>query len=176
MKRWAYVLPLLVVAAMVVVLFVGLSLDPREVDSPLIGKPAPAFALPALGQDRLLSEADLAQGVTLLNVWASWCPSCRIEHPVLMELARQPGIRIFGLNYKDDPADAQQWLQRHGDPYVASAMDRDGAVGLDWGVYGAPETFVLDDAGVVRAKRIGPVTWDWINSELMPLIAQGGGQ
>ncbi len=172
MKRLLIVAPLLVVLALILVLGRGLSLDPREVDSPLIGKPAPAFALPALHGGEELSQATLAREVSLFNVWASWCVACRAEHDILVELGRRPDIHLYGLNYKDRPEEARQWLQRHGNPYRASAMDRDGRVGLDYGVYGVPETFVVDRAGRIRGKRIGPMTWQYVNEELLPLLRQ----
>lgn len=169
-RRWTQALPLALLGGLILLLFLGLSLDPREVDSPLIGQPAPDFSLPTLQGEATLSTADLASGVTLFNVWGSYCVPCLAEHPILVELARRRDIRIFGLNYKDVPQEAVRWLTRHGNPYVASGIDRDGAVGLDWGVYGVPETFVIDRQGIVRAKRVGPITWPWVNDELLPLI------
>ena len=172
MKKFLIAAPLLLVLALIVALGRGLSLDPREVDSPLIGKPAPQFALPILGGDGMLSEATLSEQVSLFNVWASWCVACRAEHPILVELGKRPDIYLYGLNYKDEPQAAQRWLQRHGNPYRASGMDRDGQVGIDWGVYGVPETFVVDKRGVVRDKHIGPLTWAYVNEQLLPLLRQ----
>ncbi len=156
-----------------IMLGVGLKLNPREVPSPFIGKPAPAFSLPQLHQPaRSLSPADLVGQVWVLNVWASWCVACRVEHPLLVELSRQKQVPIYGLNYKDDPRNALEWLQKFGDPYTASALDANGRVGIDYGVYGVPETFVIDKAGVVRFKHIGPVTNEVWLRDLQPLIRQ----
>lgn len=164
--------PLIVLLALIVVLWRGLSLDPREVDSPLLGKPAPAFTLPVLGGDQMLSQDLFLGRVSLLNVWASWCVACRAEHGILNALSEQPGMTIYGLNYKDDVEDAKRWLAERGNPYTTTLRDSDGLVGIDWGVYGVPETFVVDKHGVIRAKRIGPLTWDYVNQDLLPLIAQ----
>jgi len=166
-------LPLAVFALLAIVLGVGLTLNPREVPSPFIGKPAPAFSLPQLHQPaRSLAPADLIGQVWVLNVWASWCVACRVEHPLLVELSRQKQVPIYGLNYKDDPRNALEWLQKFGDPYTASALDANGRVGIDYGVYGVPETFVIDKAGVVRFKHIGPVTNEVWLRDLQPLIRQ----
>lgn len=179
--RIRFLLPFFVFAALAGLLLVGLQLDPREVPSPLIGRPAPAFEAPALGDDaRLLSERTLTEaGPFLFNVWASWCVACRHEHPLLMSLSRKGGVPIFGLNYKDDADDARAWLARYGDPYVATAFDPRGHVGLEWGVYGVPETFLIDASGVVRYKHIGPLTAEAVERELLPrlrsLAAEGGG-
>ncbi len=170
MKRLKFAFPLVLVAALVVVLGRGLSLDPRKVDSPLIGKPAPAFSLPTLAGDQPLSHETLAQQVSLLNVWASWCVACRAEHDILVALGKRDDVHLFGLNYKDNADDATQWLRQHGNPYIASAHDLAGLVGIDWGVYGVPETFVIDKRGIVRAKHIGPLTWPYVNQELLPLL------
>ncbi len=170
--RW---LPLAAFVLIAAFLGVGLTLNPREVPSPLIDKPAPAFALPELHvSDRVMSPEGLRGRVWLLNVWASWCSSCRVEHPVLMDLARSNRIPVYGLNYKDGRDAALQWLRRHGDPYVASAFDADGRVGIDYGVYGAPETFLVDAQGVIRYKHIGPLTPEVIEGKLMPLAKELG--
>jgi cytochrome c biogenesis protein CcmG/thiol:disulfide interchange protein DsbE len=160
MKRavW-FLLPLAAFLVLAAFLFRGLALNPREVPSPLIGKPAPAFARPQLHDAaKTFSQKDLAGQVWLLNVWASWCVACREEHPVLVELARQKAVPIVGLNYKDAPEDAKAWLKQFGDPYMLSVVDRDGRVGIDYGVYGVPETFLIDANGVIRHKQIGPLT------------------
>ncbi len=165
-----YLTPLLLFLALAGLLYKGLSLDPHRVPSPLIGKPAPAFSLPRLQQpDAVLSSDDLKGKVSLLNVWATWCVACRAEHPLLVQLARQ-GVPIYGLNYKDKRPDAQRWLQRYGNPYLANAFDADGRVGIDWGVYGTPETFVIDKRGVIRFKQIGPLTREVIDRTLLPLL------
>jgi cytochrome c biogenesis protein CcmG/thiol:disulfide interchange protein DsbE len=167
-----YLTPLVLFLALAGLLYKGLALNPREVPSPLIGKPAPEFTLPELKDtSRQLSHSDFLGKVSLLNVWATWCVSCRAEHPLLMQLARQ-GVTIYGLDYKDSREDAKRWLQRFGDPYVANAFDADGRVGIDWGVYGTPETFVIDQNGIIRHKHIGPLTEEAIQREILPLIQQ----
>lgn len=173
-----FLLPLAIVGGLLAILAIGLTLDPRKVPSPLIGKPVPTFALPLLTQpDRLFSDADLRGQVTLVNVWASWCVACREEHAQIKRLADEFGLRIVGLNYKDEPADAQAWLARFGNPYAAIPTDRHGRVGIDWGVYGVPETFVIDAAGIIRYKHIGPVTSQDITDHILPAVrASGGGQ
>jgi cytochrome c biogenesis protein CcmG/thiol:disulfide interchange protein DsbE len=164
-------LPLLAFVALAAVLGVGLQLNPREVPSPFIDKPAPAFSLPLVHEpQRQLSTQELKGQVWLLNVWASWCVACRVEHPLLVELSRKNAVPIYGLNYKDDRRAAMEWLRQFGDPYVASLSDRDGRVGIDYGVYGVPETFVIDRAGVVRHKHIGPVTPEVWERDLLPLV------
>jgi cytochrome c biogenesis protein CcmG/thiol:disulfide interchange protein DsbE len=165
--------PLAAFAALAVVLGIGLTLKPREVPSPFIGQPAPPFMLPRLDDPvRSLTAAELQGQVWVLNVWASWCAPCREEHPLLVALARQQQVPIYGLNYKDDPRNAQEWLLRLGDPYQASAVDRDGRASIDYGVYGVPESFVIDRAGVVRFKHIGPLTQEVWQRDLLPLIRQ----
>ena len=169
MKR--YLLPLIVFAVLVGFLAVGLNLKPREVPSPLIDKPAPAFKLARLdAPGQQIGVQDLQGKVWLLNVWASWCVACRVEHPLLVELARQGTVPIYGLNYKDKRDAALGWLGQHGNPYVASLFDGDGLVGIDYGVYGVPETFVIDKAGVIRMKHIGPVTPEVLRDEILPLV------
>lgn len=149
-------LPLIIFALLAMTLFRGLSLDPTAMPSALIDQPLPTFSLPALGGNSMLSEANLQGQVALLNVWATWCVSCRVEHPYLKQLADQ-GIPIYGLNYKDDDALAVGWLTELGNPYRATIADREGTLGLDLGVYGAPETYLLDASGVVRYRHVGVV-------------------
>ena len=169
MKKFA--LPLIVFLVIVGFLAVGLRLDPREVPSPYIGKAAPDFRVPKLHEpDATISPADMKGQVWLLNVWASWCVSCRAEHEVVTRLARTREVPIFGLNYKDEREDAIGWLKRLGNPYEASAFDRKGDVGIDWGVYGVPETFVIDRQGVIRHKHIGPLTEQSVKDTIMPLV------
>ena len=166
-----FVIPLLGFAALVGLLAVGLKLDPHEVPSPLIGKPAPAFSVPQLRDPQTqLSERNLHGNVALLNVWASWCGGCRKEHPLLVELAAQRKLPIYGLDYKDESTDALRWLAQYGDPYTAIGFDARGQVGLDYGVYGVPETYVLDRRGVIRYKHIGPLTREVLDNTLLPLI------
>jgi len=163
-----FLIPAAGLAGLIVLFAVGLTRDPSKIPSPLIGKPAPVFDLPTPEGGRL-ALATLQGQPVLVNFWASWCTPCLQEHPLLMELARS-GVRIVGLNYKDDPAAAAQWLARHGNPFVTIAQDRDGRVGLDWGVYGVPETFVLDAQGVIRHKHIGPLTREAWQTELALLL------
>ncbi len=166
-----YGVPIGVFLILVAFLFIGLGLNPREVPSPLIGKPAPDFQLPSVtAPQEQVGLEDLSREVSLFNVWASWCVSCRQEHPLLVELSRQGVVPIYGLNYKDERGDAVRWLRSLGDPYRASAYDVDGRVGLDWGVYGVPETFVVDREGIIRHKHTGPVTPQVWEQELLPLI------
>ena len=172
-----FAVPILVLAALVAVLVVGLNRDPSLVPSPLIGKPAPEFSLPRLDDSsKLLSRADLLGDVSLVNVWATWCAGCRQEHPYLVTLARTGGVRIFGLNWKDDDTLARQWLEQLGNPYAATGVDQDGRVAIDWGVYGAPETFLLDAAGNVLYKHIAPLSPEVWETEFAPRIrkARGG--
>ncbi|MBQ0929848.1 DsbE family thiol:disulfide interchange protein [Ideonella sp. 4Y16] len=159
-------------------LFVGLSRDPREVPSPLVGKSAPPFAAPTLADaQQRISREDLLGRAWVLNVWASWCGACRDEHPVLVEWSRRPGqtVKLIGLNYKDQRADGLQWLRQLGNPYTTSIFDPDGRIGLDYGVYGVPETFVIDAQGVVRMKHIGPVTPEVLRDKIEPLLKQLNG-
>ncbi len=174
MKRpLRYLVPLVVFGVLVVFLGRGLFLNPREVPSPLIGKPAPEFTLPRLHNAAAqLSSRDLRGQVWLLNVWASWCVSCRQEHPLLVELSRQGIVPIYGLNYKDQREDAIRWLQELGDPYTASAYDVEGKVGFDYGVYGVPETYVIDKQGIIRYKQIGPITPEALQNKILPLVRE----
>jgi cytochrome c biogenesis protein CcmG, thiol:disulfide interchange protein DsbE len=171
MKGLRFIIPLAVFGVLVAFLAVGLKLNPREVPSPLIGKPAPAFALTHLGDaGKTLGRDDMQGKVWLLNVFASWCTPCLDEHPHLMALARQKQVPMIGLNYKDTRQNATQWLSRHGNPYEASLFDGDGRIGIDFGVYGVPETFVIDKQGVIRFKHVGPVTPDVIQKRIVPLV------
>jgi cytochrome c biogenesis protein CcmG/thiol:disulfide interchange protein DsbE len=168
-----FVIPLAVFAILLVFLFIGLGLNPREVPSPLVGKAAPPFQLAQLHKpESVFSREDMKGKVWLLNVWASWCVACRDEHPVLVELARANVLPIVGLNYKDKPEEGRAWLKQFGDPYLLSVMDRDGRVGIDFGVYGVPETFLIDRQGVIRFKQIGPVTPDVLNRKILPLVRE----
>jgi cytochrome c biogenesis protein CcmG/thiol:disulfide interchange protein DsbE len=168
---WRFGIPLLIFAALVALLAVGLTRDPSRVPSPLIGKPVPAFDLPRLTEpDRTLGLDDLKGQVSLLNVWGSWCVACRVEHPFLMELAARGTVPIYGLNYKDDRDQAMTWLNRYGNPYTASAFDPKGRVGIDLGVYGAPETYIVDAEGTIAFKQIGPITEEVWKNEMLPLI------
>lgn len=169
--RMRFVLPLMVFLIMVIFLGIGLKLDPHDVPSPLINQPAPAFTLPQLHAPQTpFSPADMKGKVWLLNVWASWCVSCRQEHEYLTAFARTTSVNLIGLNYKDEPANAMQWLARLGNPYQISISDRDGMAGLDWGVYGVPETFVIDKKGIVRHKQTGPLDPTILQTIIVPLI------
>jgi len=170
-------LPLGVFVLIVGFLAVGLKLDPREVPSPLIGKPAPAFELAVLDPPdkrvepaaRRFAPSDMRGKVWLLNVWASWCVSCREEHPVLVDFAKKGLLPVLGLNYKDRTEDAQRWLKQFGNPYQLSAVDADGRIGIDYGVYGVPETYLIDAEGVIRYKQIGPLTPAALEEKVLPL-------
>ena len=191
MNRYYWVLGAF--AALVVLLAIGLNLDPREVPSPLIGKPAPAFNLNVLSApDKTLGPKDMQGKVWLLNVWSSWCVSCRQEHPVLVDFSKNASVPLIGLSYKEVRGDgdfdmskmpandektlafqrANQWLAQHGNPYTLTVMDLDGRVGIDYGVYGVPETYVIDKAGIIRMKHTGPISPDVLAKKIMPLIAE----
>jgi cytochrome c biogenesis protein CcmG, thiol:disulfide interchange protein DsbE len=166
-----YLIPLGIFFVLVLFLGVGLTLNPREVPSPFIGRQAPSFKLPQLQEaEKSLSPQDMQGKVWLLNVWASWCVACREEHPLLVELSKTNVVPILGLNYKDQRTDALGWLQRFGNPYTVSIADVNGMVGIDYGVYGVPETFVIDKTGVIRYKQIGPVTREALDTKILPLI------
>jgi cytochrome c biogenesis protein CcmG/thiol:disulfide interchange protein DsbE len=171
MKR--YLLPLGLFVALALFLGVGLRLNPREIPSPFIGKPAPAFKLAQLADtEQTISPTDMVGQVWLLNVWASWCATCREEQPAMMAFAATGAVPIIGLNYKDARADGNMWLARFGNPYLKSAYDHDGRVGIDYGVYGVPETFVIDKRGVVRMKHIGALTQQVISEKILPLVKE----
>ena len=173
MKSLKFILPLLLFVGLALILAAGLGRDPKEVPSPLIGKPAPAFTLARLDDaQQSIKRDDLLGKVWVLNVWASWCVACREEHPLLVEFARRKTVPVYGLNYKDKRADGQRWLVQFGNPYDASLFDSDGKVGIDFGVYGVPETFVIDKLGVIRFKHIGPVTPAVLKDRIEPLLKQ----
>ncbi len=171
MKR--FLIPVILFAVLVGFLAVGLNLNPRDVPSPLIGKPAPQFELPQLQDaEKTFSPKQMLGQVWLLNVWASWCVSCRQEHPVLVEFAKSGAVPLYGLDYKDARADGQRWLEKFGNPYVLSAFDADGRVGIDYGVYGVPETYLIDKAGIIRYKHTGPLTSEAFRDKIMPLVRE----
>jgi cytochrome c biogenesis protein CcmG/thiol:disulfide interchange protein DsbE len=160
-------------AALVLLLAVGLRLDPRAVPSPLIGKPAPDFELPLLdAPDKRFSQKDMLGKVWILNVWASWCPPCLVEHPVITRIAQSGMAPVVGLNYKDMREDALPWLRRNGDPYQLVVFDANGRIGIDYGVYGVPETYVIDRRGLIRYKHIGPLTADAVQKKVEPLVKE----
>lgn len=166
-------IPLAVFIVLVVFLAIGLTRDPREIPSPLIGKPAPVFTAPVLdGGGAQFSAKDMQGKVWLLNTWASWCVACRQEHPLLVELAKAKILPIVGLDYKDQDAAGLQWLARYGNPYDISITDKDGRIGIDFGVYGVPESFLIDKTGLIRYKQIGPFTDEAIRDKLMPLVRE----
>jgi cytochrome c biogenesis protein CcmG/thiol:disulfide interchange protein DsbE len=169
MRFW----PFLVFMVLAIFLYVGLGLNPHEVPSPLINKPAPAFSLSQLHDPaKQFSTQDMKGKVWLLNVWASWCVSCREEHPILMDLARRNVLPIIGLDYKDKNEDGEAWLRNGGNPYTLVATDKEGRVGIDYGVYGVPETYLIDKQGVIRYKQIGAVTHQSLQEKILPLIAE----
>ena len=171
MKLLRYLIPLAFFGLLVAFFAVGLTRDPREVPSPLVDKPAPVFRLQQLHEPQLAFTPEEMKGkVWLLNVWASWCVSCRVEHPLLVDMSKKQLVPIVGLNYKDKREDGVQWLAKFGNPYALSAFDVDGKVGIDYGVYGVPETFVIDKHGVIRYKQIGPITPEALEKTLLPLI------
>ncbi len=175
MKALKFALPLGVFLLLAGFFAIGLMRDPREVPSPLIDKAAPAFKLDQLHEPKLAFTPENMKGkVWMLNVWASWCVSCRIEHPLLVEMSRANVVPIVGLNYKDKPGDGMQWLAKFGNPYVLSAQDPEGKVGIDYGVYGVPETFVIDKQGVIRYKQIGPITPEALEKKILPLLRSLG--
>jgi len=171
-RRW---LPLAIFLTLIGLLYAGIRLNeqrnPQVIPSPLIGKPAPAFALPDFKDpSRVITQAELRGAPYLLNVFGSWCPECRVEHPLITELARRGVVRVVGYNYKDEDADAKQWLARFGDPYHLIVVDRDGRGAFDWGIYGAPETFLVDAEGIVRFKHVGALTPQIVEREILPRL------
>jgi cytochrome c biogenesis protein CcmG/thiol:disulfide interchange protein DsbE len=173
MKSLRYLIPVALFFGILVFLYIGLGRDPQYVPSPLIGKPVPTFKLPLLtNTDKTFSSEDFKGKVSLVNVWASWCVSCRYEHQLLVDLANTTDVAIIGINYKDERADALQWLARLGNPYQATVFDYDGRVGIDWGVYGTPESFIVDTQGIIRYKHVGPLTAQDMQDKVMPMISE----
>lgn len=168
-----FLIPLAFFIGLLVLLAVGLKLNPREVPSPLIGKAAPAITLPELNRpDVVFSHKDMLGKVWVLNVWASWCVACREEHETLMQFSRTRLAPVLGLNYKDERIDGLRWLTQFGNPYERSLYDHEGLVGIDYGVYGVPETFVIDKRGVIRYKRIGILTPELLRDSIVPLLRE----
>ncbi len=168
-----YILPFVLFLILAGFLYVGLGLNPREVPSPLVGKPAPAFTLPLTDdQSRKFSSQDMKGKVWILNVWASWCTACKDEHPILMNLARQNILPIYGMDYKDKPEDGLAVLRANGNPYALVLSDSEGRVGIDYGVYVVPETYVIDKDGIIRYKQIGAVTLKALNEKILPLVKE----
>jgi len=171
LRALKYAIPLVVFVGLAIFFAVGLTHDPREIPSPFIDKPAPPFKLEQLHEaSRAFAPEDMKGKVWMLNVWASWCVSCRVEHPLLVDMSRKNLVPIVGLNYKDKREDGVAWLAKFGNPYALSAYDNEGRVGIDYGVYGVPETFVIDKAGVIRYKQIGPITPEALEKTILPLI------
>lgn len=171
-------LPLIAFIGLAVLLYAGIRLsetrDPNALPSPLIDRPAPEFTLPSLHQpERMISRSDLLGEPYLLNVWGSWCPACRLEHPFIERIAKSGEIRVIGFNYKDEREDALAWLRRFGDPYSDIIVDLDGRTGIQWGVYGAPETFLVDAEGIIRFKYVGPMNPEIYEREIRPRIGAG---
>ena len=172
-KRWRLFLPLIGFFVICGFLYQGLKLEPSKLPSALIGKPFPAFSLPDLKDDQqLLARSDLIGEVALVNVWATWCPSCRAEHGFLNQIANRFDMPIYGVNYKDERAAAQEWLQKLGDPYRFSIYDKKGNLGLDLGVYGAPETYLIDHTGMIRYKHVGVVDMKVWRDTLQPIVTE----
>jgi len=168
-----FLIPFAIFIVLAGFLAVGLKLDPREVPSPLVGKPAPDFKLALLSDPgKQLTPADLRGKVWLFNVWASWCASCRQEHELLLDLSKQGSVPIYGMDYKDQPADAQAVLNRYGNPYVETVVDLDGRAGINYGVYGVPETYLIDRNGIIRYKHTGPLTRDSLDKKILPLVKE----
>jgi cytochrome c biogenesis protein CcmG/thiol:disulfide interchange protein DsbE len=172
-----FLLPLVLFLGLAAFLGVGLNRDPHQLPSPLVGRAAPAFTLPRLpaggaAEPDRFAPADMRGKVWLLNVWASWCVSCRQEHPVLLDISRRAEVPLVGLDYKDAAHEARSWLAEHGDPYLLSAVDADGKVGIDYGVYGVPETYVIDKAGTIRYKQIGPLSREILDATILPLVRE----
>ncbi|HXC72473.1 MAG TPA: DsbE family thiol:disulfide interchange protein [Pyrinomonadaceae bacterium] len=168
-----YLIPLALFLVLVVFLAIGLTRNPNELPSALIDKPAPTFRLPQLKQpDKTFSAEDMRGKVWMLNVWASWCVACRDEHPFMFEYQKSGAVPIYGLNYKDRPEDALGWLSELGDPYLLSAVDLDGRVAIDYGVYGAPETYIIDKKGTIRLKHVGPVMPDVWEKKILPMVQE----
>ncbi len=177
MRALKFLIPLAVFMAIAVFLYRGLSLDPRKLPSPLIDKPAPAFVLPQLHTDGQSWTPEAMRGkVWMLNVWGSWCAACVQEHPLLNQLSAGKVVPIVGLAWKDKPEDSKRWLQRYGDPFVMVVYDQKGGTPINYGVYGAPETFVIDKRGIIRHKQVGPFTAEIIRDELVPLIERLNGE
>ncbi len=166
-------IPLGIFIVLVVFLAIGLTRDPHEIPSPLIGKPAPVFSAPILQTPgQTFSSKDMLGKVWLLNTWASWCVACRQEHPILVEFAKTKALPVIGLDYKDKDADGLKWLARLGNPYDLSVVDKDGRIGIDFGVYGVPESFLIDKTGIIRYKQIGPITEEALRDKILPLVRE----
>lgn len=168
-----FILPFVIFMIVAAFLFIGLGLNPHEVPSPLVGKPAPAFSLPQLHEpEKQFSLQDMKGKVWLFNVWASWCTACEYEHPLFMELSRQNLVPLYGMDYKDKREDGMAWLQKHGNPYTLVVSDTEGRVGIEYGVYGVPETYLIDKQGVIQYKHIGMVTEKDLSEKILPMVKE----
>ncbi len=168
-----FAIPLGIFILMAILLGLGLGMDPSKIPSPLIGKSVPTFSLAKLHDpQQQMSNEDFIGEPWVLNVWASWCVACRAEHKYITRLGNMKLVKVIGLNYKDEPEDARNWLRELGNSYTASLMDRDGRVGIDWGVYGVPETFIIDKDGIIKYKFIGPINQEILDTEIVPLIKE----
>lgn len=168
-----FILPFVIFMIVAAFLFIGLGLNPHEVPSPLVGKPAPAFSLPQLHEpEKQFSLQDMKGKVWLFNVWASWCTACEYEHPLFMELSRQNLVPLYGMDYKDKREDGMAWLQKHGNPYTLVVSDAEGRVGIEYGVYGVPETYLIDKQGVIQYKHIGMVTEKDLSEKILPMVKE----
>ena len=168
-----FAIPLGIFILMAALLGLGLGMDPSKIPSPLIGKSVPTFSLAKLHDpQQQMSNEDFIGEPWVLNVWASWCVACRAEHKYITRLGDMKLVKVIGLNYKDEPEDARNWLRELGNSYTASLMDRDGRVGIDWGVYGVPETFIIDKDGIIKYKFIGPINQEILDTEIVPLIKE----
>jgi len=172
MRVLKFLLPLAIFASIFFFLFKGLSKDPSQIPSPLIDKPAPAFTLPLLGKEGEFSPSNLKGQVWLLNIWGSWCAACLIEHPVFLDAAKNKTLLMVGLAWKDEPEASIRWLRRHGNPFEVVISDVPGRSAIDYGVYGAPESFLIDKKGIIRYKKVGPFSTDEFNNELLPMAAR----
>ncbi len=174
MRRFVYLLPVALFALLALYFFLGLRRDPSLLPSALLDKPAPDFVLPGLGDKPGLAKSDLAGRVVLVNFFASWCAPCRVEHPLLMRLAAEGKVALYGIDYKDKPEDAARLLAQLGDPYSRIGVDREGRIAIDFGVYGVPETYVVDAAGRIRYRQVGPITGEDWERKLLPLLRELG--
>jgi cytochrome c biogenesis protein CcmG/thiol:disulfide interchange protein DsbE len=174
LRRLLFLVPLALFAVLAGYFTLGLNRDPSVLPSALIDKPAPEFSLPALGEGPGLAKADLAGRVTLVNFFASWCAPCRVEHPLLMRLKQEGRVALYGIDYKDRPAEASRLLAQLGDPYGRIGVDRDGRTAIDFGVYGVPETYVIDKGGRIRYRQVGPITREDYERRILPLLKQLG--
>lgn len=168
--RLGFLVPAAALLALVGLLAYGLTRDPHTLPSALIGDPVPAFSIPKLNSGGALTATTLRGQVSVVNIWASWCVGCRVEHALVSELAQRSAVPVYGINYKDQPDAARRWLARYGNPYTAIGVDASGSVGIDWGLSGVPETFIIDAEGIVRYKQVGPIDRQALEQKILPLL------